>query len=303
MLRRLLLLLALGLFARTAWAQTPPAETAPKPPPGQTVVGRFNGLFNFDLPKLDPPGTVKVIFYPHFGDLVNSGYIRVDGGFRWALNDQFEFSAAAATFFTHGLKDESYGYGVGGVHLGSKYLFREWLRPEFESSVGLNIDLPTGRPPLDMTDGYNHFTPSFIIQQHSPRRPKLTPFASTSLNFLTRSTVPGTVDLRKPQDDSVSLSLGGVYDAGQLKWTLSGTYTTTALISPHATHFYNLNPSVLWYVPRKLTFNSKTQWIVGFGMPMTWSPAGFDLNLRAKLRAEVTFRQVMEKMKLVSVPK
>jgi hypothetical protein len=303
MLRRLIPLLALGLLARTVWAQTLPPPTNPNPPAAPTVVSRFAGLFNFDLPKLDPPGTVKLIFYPHFSDLIHSGYIRVDGGFRWAVNDHFELSSEAMAYFTHGLRSESYGYGIGGVQLGTKYVFQKWLRPEYESSVAFDVGLPTGRPPLDMTDGYNHFTPSFVIQQHSPRRPKLTTFASTSLNFITRSAVPGMIHLDEPQDDSVSFSLGGVFDAGQLKWTLSGTYTTTALISPNAAHFYSLNPSVLWYVPKRMTFKSKTQWIIGFGTPMNWSPNGFEFKLRGRLRAEITFRQVMENMKIVSPPK
>lgn len=297
MFRRLLLLLACALFSSTAWAQDATATSSPTPVPPPALVPRVNGLFNFDLPKLDPPGTVKLIFYPHFADLIKQGYIRVDGGFRWALNDHFEVSSAAATYFSHGLKDESHGSGIGGLRFGSKYLFREWLKPGYESSVALTIDLPTGRPPIDMTDGYNHFTPSFVIQQRSPHLPRLTTFASTSINFITLSSVQGTFDLTTPQDNSVSFSLGGIYDAGQLKWTLAGTYTTTALLSARSAHFYALSPSVLWYVPKKMSFKSKTQWVIGFGLPMEWSPLGFEIRPRGKLRAEITFRQVIDRMR------
>ena len=101
------------------------------------------------------------------------------------------------------------------------------------------------------------------------------------------------MQINQPHDDSYSVTLGGVYDLGQIKWTLAGTYTTTALISSRAEHFFYLRPSVLWYVPKKFVFNTKIQWLIGLGTPMSWGPDGYNIKLNSRVRAEITFRQVI----------
>lgn len=271
--------------------------------PGQTVTPAepkpfLSRLLDIELPDLDPPGTVKLIFHPHISDLVRRDYLRTDAGLRWALNDHFELSAEAATFVTHGLGGGGDGYGVGKLRFGTKYIFERWLRPDYEASVSLGADLPVGHPPFDMTDGHRHYTPALAIQHHWTSHPKFTTFAGTGLDLVSPSRVAGDFQPNQPRDDALSLTLGGVYDVGQLKWTLSGTYATTAISRGATEHFFYLQPSLLWVVPKKLTFNSKTQWIVGFGTPLTWGPDGFEFKATARVRAEITFRQVIDRMRL-----
>ncbi len=298
MFRHLIHFAILSLAAVPAWAQMVPEESVKSAQMPPTVFARLRGLLDIELPQLDPPGTVTVFLHPHFSDLVRRDYMRVDGGFRWALNDHFELNSEAAAFFTHGLRHGNEGYGIGDLRLGTKYIFQEWLRPDFEASVAYNVELPIGRPPIDLTDGHNHYVPSFAIQHRSDRNPHLTTFASTSLDLIGPVTVPGTFSFNEPHHDSFSLSVGGVYDVGQLKWTLSGTYATTAIISGTPDNFFYLYPSVLWYVPKKLTLNSKTQWILVLGTPLTWGPDGYQFKVTTRVRAEITFRQVMDKLRL-----
>ncbi len=297
MARRLLQILALGFVANAAWGQTETEQNAVNPaqhPP--TVFSRINGLFGGDLPQLDVPDAIKLILRPHFGDLVRRDYMRVETGLRWALNDHFELNSEASAFFTHGLGDSA-GYGIGKVRFGSKYVFENWPEPDYETSVGLNIDLPTGRPPLDMTDGHNHVSPSFVVQHHSYDQPRLTTFAGMGLDLMSNSRVPGTFGSNQPHDNSMSFTAGGVYDLGQLKWTLTASYTTTSLVSSHPEQFFTFQPGILWYVPRKFTLHSKTQWILALGAGTTWGPDGTDFSLTSRLRAEITFRQVMQKIR------
>ena len=124
--------------------------------------------------------------------------------------------------------------------------------------------------------------------------PRITTFGGVGLDILARSNVQGTYGTNQPHDHSASFITGVVYDMGQLKWTMTATYATTALITSHSENFYYLQPGVLWYVPSKYTFHSRTQWIVGFGVRTTWGPDGFDFGTSSRLRAEITFRQVMD---------
>lgn len=298
MSRRFLQLLALGFTALAGFAQSPaPDANAQSGSAVEPRVSAFRGLFDVDLPTVDPPGTVKLILHPHFGDLLRRDYFRVEAGFRWAFNPQFEFRAEATTYFTHGLGDSGDGYGIGEVRLGTKYVFKEWLRPDYETSLVFNVELPTGSPPFDLTDGHNHYMPSFVIQHHVDRRPKLTTFGSIGLDLITPSSVAGAFQRNQPHDDSTALTAGIVYDLGQIKWTLAGTYATTAVIGDTTEHFFYLRPSLLWYVPKRFTFNSKTQWIIGLGVRSTWGPDGYEFGISNRVRAEITFRQFMANMR------
>lgn len=275
----------------------PPTADQNQPPEARPFFSRIGGLFDFDLPELDPPGTVKLILHPHLSDFIRRDYLRTEVGFRWALNRNFELSAEASTYLTHGLGGGSAGYGIGELRLGTKYIFTEWLHPTYEASVTFNASRPTGTPPLDMTDGFNHLEPGLTIQRHSRRYPRLTTFAEAGLDLLTRSSSPGTLRPNEPHDDSFSLTAGAVYDLGQFKFTLAGTYASTALLGDETAHFYYLRPSVLWFVPREYTFHSKTQWIVGLGLRSTWGPDGYDFGVSTRVRAEITFRQVLAQIR------
>jgi len=274
-----------------------PAENARTSIVSLPLFSRVNGLFGGDLPQLDLPGTFKLILRPHLGDFVRRDYMRLDAGTRWALNDKFELTAQASAYFTHGFGGSSAdGYGIGRIWLGSKYIFEHWPRRNYETSVTINAEIPTGHPPIDMTDGNYHLTPTVVVQHNWASRPRLTTFGGIGLDIVGRSTIAGTYGTNEPHDHSISLITGAVYDVGQLKWTITGTYATTALITSQSNNLYYIQPGVLWYVPSRYTFSSKTQWIVGLGLRATWGPDGFDFGTSSRLRAEITFSQFMEKI-------
>lgn len=295
MLRRQAYLLSLApLFATAVLAQSP------APPPGGGLLAEarrylphLSDIFGGDLPELDRPNAVKLTLRPHFGDLVRRDYMRMDTGLRWAMNENFELKTAAAVFFTHGLKDSA-GYGIGRLSGGAKYIFDDLPWRDYETSVELAGEFPVGHPPLDLTDGYNHVRPGFAIQHLTESNPHLTLFGGMGLDLITTSALPGTPGRNQPRDDSLSFTGGGVYDAGQIKWTFTSTYATTALVGDRTHHFLYLQPGLLWYVPRRFTFNSKSQFIVGLGARTTFGPDGTDFSLNSRLRVEFTLRQFMD---------
>jgi hypothetical protein len=294
----LLLVLTTTVAVQAQAAAAAPAgnlqAAPPETPPPST---RVRGLFDFDLPTIDPPGTIKLTLHPHFGDFVRRDYMRVDTGFRWAVNDHFEISPDASVYFTHGLGGSDGGYGIGEVRLGSKYILRGWPDPDFETSIFANVEIPTGSPPVDLTDGFNHFAPGFLVQHHASRNPRLTTFAGAGLDLVSDSGIAGTPVRNQPLDDSMNFTAGAIYDLGQIKWTLTTTYATTAGLGDVTEHFFYVRPNLLWYVPRKFTFNSKTQWLLGLGLRASWGPDGTQVSFYNRVRAEITFRQFMKNMR------
>jgi hypothetical protein len=293
MFRRLTLSL-LGAACLGAQTSLPDKTGADTPRP---ILSRITGILD-ELPQLDVPGTFKILLRPHFGDLVRRDYMRTDAGLRWALHERFDISAEASTYFTHGLDDNtSDGYGIGRVRLGSRYLLKRWPQSRYDTSFALTLDAPVGRPPVDMTDGQYHLTPSFIIQRKSERYRHLTTFAGLGLDLLDASDIAGRFGTNQPRHDSFNGTVGAIYDLGQLKYTVGLTYASTAWIGTETEHFFYLQPAVQWYVPKKFTLNSKTQWIASFGLRASDGPDGTDLSIRTRVRAEITFRQLMRNIR------
>lgn len=297
MVRRPAVFFAALLSAAAAMAQSQPAPDEPAtPPPAPSFSSRYlphlSDLFGSDLPELNRPNAIKLTLRPHFGDLVRRDYMRMETGLRWALNDHFELKTDASVYFTHGLKGTA-GYGMGRVSGGARYIFSDLPWPSYETSVELSGETPVNHPPLDMTDGYRHVRPSFVVQHLLERNRHLTVYSGMGMDLVKKSSIPGTPGFNQPLHDSVSLTGGGVYDVGQIKWTFSATYATTALLSRPTEHFVYLQPGLLWYVPRRFTFHSKSQFIMGLGARSTWGPDGSDFSLSSRLRVEITLRQFM----------
>jgi len=274
-------------------AAGPPA--APSQPPA--LVAPIPGLFDVDLPRLYAPGTFHLLLNPRFGDFTRRSYIRVPTGARWTLDDDLEFHAEAEAYLANGFRREKDGYGVGEITAGVKYVFPEWLRPDFKASFSLDAQVPVGSPPVELTDGLNHLTPALVLEHRSSVHPRLTTFGGFGLDFVSHSFVHGTPGVNEPDENSMSVNAGAIYDLGQLKWTLQAAYATTALVGHKNENIFSLQPSLLWFLPRKLTFNSKTQWILGFGVHTTWGPDGFNVSTGSRLRADITFGQVVNRLR------
>lgn len=293
------LLIATAPFAGAQGRPPVPEARDPRAnPTSPGLLNRISGLFDIDLPHLDPPGTFRLTFNPRFGDLLHRDYIRLPTGVRWAVNDQLGFNVEAEAYATHGLGGGTGNYGFSMIRTGGKYLLPRCPAELYQTSIGLDATLPVGSPPRDLTDGHNHYSPSLVVERHDPKFPRWTQFAGASLDFVTPSHVEGGFGLNTPHDDSLSLTGGAIYNLGQIKWTLQGTYTTTALVSGgDEVNIFTVRPSVLWFVPRRYTFNSKTQWIVGLGLRSTWGPDGFEFSTGTRVRAEITFGQAWDKLR------
>jgi len=280
-----------------ALAQEAPPASAPaaETPTADTKPPRLRGLFEIDLPRFDPPGTFSLHLNPRFRDLLNRDYLRIPTGVRWTLDELTELELETEAYLTHGLKDSA-GNGLGELRFGARRLIRRWPQPRFDTSFGVNLEFPVGNPPLDMTDGLNHVKPYFVTEYRPPAHPRLTHFAGLTLDFVSDSPVDGLIGPNTPEDDSVALTGGVVYTRTPLVWTLQATYTTT-LLSGRDEHFFTLNPSVLWFVPRRYTLISRTQWMIGFGLRSTWGPDGHDFSTSTRVRAEITLRQALQRLR------
>lgn len=284
------LLLAAGLALATALRAT----DVPKPfapPPDDERLDKVNGIFDTDLPWTEAKGRLKVTLHPHLGDLTRRSYLRVPVGVRLGVNDHVEFSATIDPFFDHGFRQGSAGNGIGDLQFGAKYAFLRWLKPAYGASVGLNLRFPTGHPPLEMTDGYNHYAPYIVVGRESRKVPGLQYFASATYDHMQKSGVRGTFQLNEPHSSNLLFGTGFVLDRFPFHTTLELGFQTTSLVGRGHKQFAFIRPGFAWDLPRRYTFHSDTRWLAGVSVKLADGPDGLHVDSGGKLRAEFSFQR------------
>jgi hypothetical protein len=284
-------------FALAALSGTSRAAETKSEPDNPEEFSRVHGLFDVDLPKTVEKFKAKVTVHPHFGDFLHRDYLRIPVGVRLGISERTEINTEVESYVTHGLKKTGDGFGLDLIRLGAKHQLTQGDDAPVDTSVGFNTAFPVGRPPLDLVDGFNHFSPYVTFSKPLRRLPRLTPFVTFGTDLLWHSTVPGTFDKNQPHSDSMGISGGFFYDAGIFKYTLVSSYWTTALIGKDSRNFYSVNPSVLWQLPPALKFHAKGNWIFGVGLKASSGPDGTDLGVSAKLRGEFNLGHLFRRAK------
>ena len=290
---RALCLWTLAIFPALHAQEAPPASaSAPAPlAPEDKTIHKINGIFDTELPKTERKGSIRFIVHPHLGDFTSRSYVRVPLGIRWGVNDHVEFTATVEPYFAHGLKSGSPGNGVGDVEFGSKYALKRLLDSEWDASTGVNVRLPVGSPPVDMTDGYNHYTPYLVVSRKSERTKDMTWFVNGAVDLMQKSHVIGQFRKNDTHSSSLLLSTGFVLDRYPYHYTLETGAQTTSLIGKDNKQYFFVKPGFAWDLPRRLTFNSHGRWLFGVSVKVTQGPDGVRVDTGGKIRGEFNLKR------------
>jgi len=293
----------LASVARGAPDNDPPSAVTPatdaNAPPAvhaatngdQGTIPRIPGLFEIDLPVTERRGAVKFIFQPHFRDFISKDYLRVPLEFRWGVNDHFELNSVTDAYFDHGLRHSHNGQGLSSLHFGAKYAWHEWLKPTWSTSVGFNSSIPVSRPPRELTDGHNHFTPYIVFGRKLNWLQGLSGFVHASVDLLSKSSTPGNFGRNQPHSNSMTLTPGFLYDRKAWHYTLEVDGTTTRVLGKGDKDFLTIRPGVVWDLPKKLVFNARGRWLAGFNITAVFGPDGNTLSTGGRFQGEVSLRR------------
>ncbi len=295
----------IALFTWPTFATPAQADaTAPAPvaTPGtapasddRDTISRIRDLFEIDLPMTERPGEVRFSFQPHFRDLINKTYLRTPLELRWGVTDRFELNSYIDTYFTHGLRQGGSGYGINDLHFGAKYAWLEWLKPTWDASVGFNTSIPVSRPPPDLTDGHNHFTPYIVFGRKLDALPGLSEILNFGVDLVSTSSTPGGFGKNEPHSSSLSLRPGFLYDRGAWHYTLEIDGTTTRLIGNGNHDFLTIRPGIVWDLPKVLVFNARGRWLAGFSLTFVFGPDGNTISTGGRFRGEINLMHLFRR--------
>ena len=259
----------------------------------QGEVAPMSGVFNSELPRLMRPESLRLSLRPHFGDLVHHDHMRITLGVRYGLTPQWELSSDADMYVSHGLGDVPFAReaGFSKIRLGIKYNFTDFLMPYWSTAVGLKYSFPVGNPPPDLTDGLRHITPYMTLAHQWESRPELTTFVSYGFDFVTHAGVAGTVEDGTIDSDSWFITPGVVWHRGAFDYSLETAFSSTLGLDSSADYRVTLRPGVKWTLPRKLTFNSRSTWVVGVSLHAGYGSTGTDFGTSLRLQTNFDFKR------------
>ncbi|WP_415909336.1 hypothetical protein [Oleiharenicola sp. Vm1] len=295
--------LALTLAAPFVRAEDP-AAAAPAAEPAKVQKAtdddlRIQGIFNSALPGTERKSSLRLIVHPHLGDLTKRDEIRTALGLRYGLTARWEATAETDAYFTHGLKNGTFGEesGFASIHLGTKYRLGDPFHLGIDTSVGLDWSRPLGTPPPDVTDGLKHLSPYFTMSRALPSHPGWRVFWGLGYDDVTQTDVVGRLEKNDLRADSLGFSGGVLWERGPTTYTLETIYQTTQLTSSSDRYVVGIRPGVVWTLPPKYTFHAKGKWLLGVGLRLTHGPDGNDVGLNAKLRVNFDFKRLLGRKK------
>lgn len=254
---------------------------------------RIKGVFESSLPGTERKHALKLTFRPRVGDFTRYDHMRVPLGLRYGLSERWEISGEIEGYFSHGLGDRPLFEDIGLLQwsLGTKYNWGTALWPGWEIATGLEYSMPLGSPPIEITDGLEHYAPFVTFAHRLDRLPGVRVFWGVSADLVAATGIAGRLKDNQLGDDSLKLSGGFVWDHGDFSYTLEGSVASTRLWGQLDRDVYTLQPGVIWRVPRRFTPGSRGQWLLGFGLRSSHGPDGFDYGGSAKLRVNFDFKR------------
>jgi hypothetical protein len=237
---------------------------------------------------------LRLIVHPHFGDFHSRDYLRMPLGVRYGVNDRWEVTAEAETYFAHGLGKVPFfeREGFSGVHAGTKYQLGANLWKGWETSVGLDWNRPVGNPPIDLTDGLQHVAPYVSFARRLEHHPDWRVFWSAGYDVVNQTGIAGKLQRNQLGESAGTLSGGVLHEHGAFTYTLEGAWATPHTRGELGRGLFTLRPGLFWVVPPRYTFGAKGRWVIGGGLRLSEGPDGFDIGVSAKLRVNFDLKRL-----------
>lgn len=229
---------------------------------------------------------VRMIFKQHTGDFSDHDYWESSIGLRYNVSSKLEMSLLADTYFSSGLheRNSKANEGIATVRFSTRYLLGETFVKGWKSSVGLSYETPVSNAAPELTSGMTHLKPHMTFVKTAENNSNLTYYGSVGLDFVSDTGISGLLEQNELTDDSQTIGTGVAWTQGKVLYTLDAEYQTTRLLGEFDEDVISLRPGIMWELPRALSFNSSSKWLLGAGVDLRDGPNGFDMGVSASLR-------------------
>ncbi|MDB6169218.1 MAG: hypothetical protein JWM88_2082 [Verrucomicrobia bacterium] len=245
------------------------------------------------LPNMSPfrklqdksPFPVRYYARPRLGDFFHRDYLRLPVGMRAKPADEVELLTEVESYFTHGFGDGA-GYGLSKVRVGGKYEKEMTILHPFGWSVGTEASTPVSRPPMELTDGHRHVQPYFAVSKMLVPTYNLIAYSSIAADFLSHTALAPNFGRNQLHGNSVTLSSGLTRDFKRFRVAVTGTWSTTSLLTDENRNVFALRPDILIPLTKTPSILSRTHLLLIVGGRAVHGPDGTELGVAGNLRIE-----------------
>lgn len=224
----------------------------------------IRGIFDFQLPKIVWPKSLRVSVNPVWRDFLDKDNVRMRVGARYAFNSHFELSTEALTHFENFGGNSSSSFGVAEYRLGGKWTWSSFLKPYVDTAVGFNVALPAPGAPVDLNIGTARYSPYVVFSRELKKTRGLNAFLNLGYEAFDSNPGAGRIADYRPARDNFSITPGVVLHRAPWHYTFATSLRTTAP-SGEGREFFSVLPSVSWEVPKKFQLGTGGRWIAGGG--------------------------------------
>lgn len=257
---------------------------------------RMSEFFDTILPGVLEEHNVTLHFTPKFGDLRDEEYMRFPLELRYGLGYSWELSAGITPFVPNPLNTgHDHRWGPGEAKVGARYDLGDALPFFDDTTVGTEVRVPLGKPPVDINDHYMHVKPFVSAARTLRAWPDVTFYS-----YLSYDRSVGTSGAPVPPEvirrNIIELAPGLLYKPAELGYF--GEYRWRHIREPLEWHLeHEVRVGTIWDVPleRSQQWNLPGKWQLEVAYKVSHEE-GRDTNhgISARVNWRTTLREVLD---------
>ena len=250
----------------------------------------IRGLFDFQLPKIIRPESLRFTLNPSFGDFIHKDYVRLRTGVRYAVTRHLETSAEVVPYIDNfGGKGEG-AAGLAEFRFGTKLAWHNLFAPYFDTAFGANVVIPSPGAPEQLTIGTARFNPYVAFSRDLKAVRGLGAFLNVGCEIFDHDPAPGRIARYRPSHANLIVTPGLVLHRAPWHYTLAASVRTTA-IDGHDREYYSVMPGVSFEVPSHWVPRLPGRVVVGAGYEAIFYDSEVKHRITSRVRWDVDWRK------------
>lgn len=243
-------------------------------------------VFRSHLPTTLEKYALRLWVHPHLGDFTNKDHLRMTTGIRYGLSENWEASVASDFYFSHGRGEiEAFkDYGAATLEIGTKVNLGQPFVAGWDVAAGFDFVMPTGRPPVELTDGLRHFRPFATFSHRLESHKDVRVFFGFRFDAVRDTSAMGEMGENAFGESSTGVTGGWVIDRKNWHYTFEAEYDTTRWLGRSSRDVFTIRPGVIWEVPERYKLWIKGHWVIGVAVRSTVGFGGTSWGASLKLR-------------------
>ncbi len=224
----------------------------------------IRGIFDFQLPKIIMPESLRFTLNPMLGDFARKDYVRIRAGWRYAPTKHVEVNAEVVPYFDNFGGRGTGGLGIAEYRLGTKLAWPALFHPYVDTAFGATATIPAPGAPAQLSIGTARLTPYVAFSRDLKSARGLGAYLNIGYEIFDSDPDPTRLPRYRPVRDNLIVTPGLVLHRAPWHYTVATSLRTTAL-DGDGREYFSVLPAVSFEVPSRWVPRLPGRLVVGAG--------------------------------------